>query len=176
MAQHSRDQGPQPRGLKDEEDLAFQRLEWRVQRVGTLALVLIVIAGVLGVFGDGPLARGSARTSDDALQLRFDRFVRREAPTTLEVDIAPGVGTGDADELALSLSRTYVDAISIEHVSPAPARVEQDARRVHYVFRRHARGPLHIRFDLTPSAIGSIRAEVGIVGGSLARFQQFAYF
>jgi hypothetical protein len=174
MAQHSRDKGPQPRGLKDEEDLAFQRLEWRVQRVGTLILVLIVLAAALGAFGGGPLARGSAHTPDDTLQLRFERFVRREAPTTLEVDIATGASA--VDEQTLSLSRAYVDAISIGHVTPAPLRVEQDALHVHFVFRRRANGPLRIRFDLTPSAAGRIRAEAGVPGHAPLTFTQFAYF
>ncbi len=53
---------PPPRTLDVEEDMAFQRRNWRAERIGWAAMVAIVIAAVLGLFASGPLSWATAQT------------------------------------------------------------------------------------------------------------------
>ncbi len=72
------------------EDMRFQRAEWRVQRIGRLLMLAIVIAALAGVFGDGPLATRFHASGDGVLQVEYDRFVRVGASARLLVKTADG--------------------------------------------------------------------------------------
>lgn len=41
------------RGITDPTDLAFQRGDWRRERIGWALMTLLVVAAVLGLFGQG---------------------------------------------------------------------------------------------------------------------------
>lgn len=43
--------------LQIEQDLKFQELMWRLQRVSQVILALLVLLALLGLFGDGILAK-----------------------------------------------------------------------------------------------------------------------
>jgi hypothetical protein len=60
--------------LQIDEDLAFQRREWKIQRVGWGAMALVIIAALLGVFGTGPLS--NATLEREGLRLEYERFCR----------------------------------------------------------------------------------------------------
>ena len=75
------EQGGNPE-LEFEQDLSFQRREWSIQRAGWLVMATIVIAGLIGLFGAGPLS--SANAEAGPLQLQYSRFERRHAPSELD--------------------------------------------------------------------------------------------
>ena len=45
--------------LEIEQDHDFQRRSWRLQRAGWIVLSLVLLAGLLGLFGSGPLAHAT---------------------------------------------------------------------------------------------------------------------
>ena len=53
--------------LKLEEKPVFQRLEWRIQRVGWVLWAAIVIAACAGLMGRGPLSATEASAPDGSL-------------------------------------------------------------------------------------------------------------
>ena len=74
------------------EDLpSFQRKEWRIQRIGWVAWALVLLAGMLGLIGSGPLSSTSSSATDESLTVRYDRFLHYHQPTTFEVTLHPGV-------------------------------------------------------------------------------------
>src|SRR5690606_12604880 len=72
-----------------DEHMDFQHREWRWQRVGRVALGLLVFGACLGLVGGaGPLNRTAAGAADGSLLVEYDRFVRVGAVTTVRLAVA----------------------------------------------------------------------------------------
>ena len=41
-------------GMRIEEDRAYQRREWRFERIGWAVMAALLMAGLIGLLGDGP--------------------------------------------------------------------------------------------------------------------------
>lgn len=72
------------RGITDPTDLAFQRGDWRRERIGWALMTLLVVAAVLGLFGEGLL---SSRTvgGGTVFALTHERTARRQDRTEVLV-------------------------------------------------------------------------------------------
>ena len=57
-----------------EQDLSFQHREWRRERIGWVVIGLILLAGLLGLFGHHPFARATSQTAKGQLTVEYDRF------------------------------------------------------------------------------------------------------
>lgn len=158
--------------LEIDQDLAFQRRAWIVQRAGWAAMGALLGLAVVGLLGSGPLSRHEVRTPD-GLRVEYPRFARYETPETITVRVAP---TASAD-VQVWVDRGYLERASVESVVPPPSRVEVAADRLVYVFPRHRRGePVTITFRLQATRIGPASGRVGLVGGAApAAFRQLVY-
>lgn len=185
-----------PEGLEDEDDLRFQRRLWRVQRVAWVVGGLVVMAALLGGTGRGLLSRGRATEPSGLLRVEYDRFPRREAPTTIRVGVAAGVG--HQGRVVVYFDRRYFDGVDLDEVTPQPLAVEAAADRLSFVlgvpdpsdsttflfrFSPARVGPQAVRIGLSPPSAPP--AERGASTGSTApvdrapaaelRFTQFIY-
>jgi hypothetical protein len=150
------------------EDLDFQRKGWKIQRIGWVCMALLILAGGLGAAGQGPLAKRAVATSDGGLTVRYERFIRLEAPSTLELRIAPGV-----EEPALWVSAGYLERIRIRSITPAPREERLGADRHVFLFAGTAPaagGAISVQIE--PHSVGSLVGEAGIVGGQSVGFRQ----
>jgi hypothetical protein len=161
--------------LEIPQDHDFQRLNWSIQRHAWVGMAVLLLLGLLGLFGPGPLS--DATVGDDAgpLRLEYQRFGRLRAPSTLVADLRPGRGAAGG-EARLWLSRDYLGAIQIQRIDPVPGRVEAGPLRSAYVFRlidpaRPTRVTVHFR----PEKIGRIRARVGLDDSAPLDFAQLVY-
>lgn len=138
------------------EQFARMHWKWRLQHLGWAGISLIVLAGAAGLFGSGPL--NSTTHSAQGLTVELDRFVRRQAPFTLKIDIPVPAGSTQAE---LSLPRSYLDAIEISSVVPRPFQVVTEAHAVRF----------HFAVDPTASSlpvfIHAEAIEVGVLDGEL---------
>jgi len=155
------------RQLEIEEDLEFQQREWHAQRVAWIGLALLAISAVFGLFGTGPLSDSIVGT--DGLELRYERFGRFERLTRLRFELG-----GEGHETTrLSIGRAYLDAVQIEHITPAPAKVEARPDRLVYEFPRQ--GPAAITFYVKPDTFGLISGEAQVEHAAPLTFKQFIY-
>ena len=143
---------------RDREDLSYHRRNWAVQRAGWLLMALVLLLGLLGVLGDGPLAR-TERTAG-AFSIRYDRVVRLSAPTTWELRLPAG-GEG---RVGLTLEGSLLAVIEIDGWSPPPDRVTATSQGQRLAFLTHDTGTATIRFRFTPKRLGRIRTAV--IGGA----------
>lgn len=159
-----------------DQDLKFQRAEWRAQRVGWVLLALFIIAAGLGVFGEGGfLAQASGRSADGTLTVEYKRLVRQQTATAL--DIQAYVRTEASSELRLWILRSYLDAVAITAITPEPDRVILDGPRTTFVFRVAPGSRAHaLRFDLQVRRAGRLFGAVGLAGAGSIHFSQFAFF
>ena len=96
------------------QDLPFQRRTWLVQRVGWGVVLLLLLAAAAGLLGRGPLSEKTARSADGALGVRYGRFVRHRAPTTVQLQLAPDVA--DQGQVRLWLDLRYLEGVTIENI------------------------------------------------------------
>ena len=157
--------------LDVEQDLHFQRREWQFQRLGLVVLSALVLAALLGVFGNGVLSRGRAQGSG-VLAVNYERLTRAHRTNRLEVQVP--VDTGAVE---LALNRNYFDAMRIERLDPAPSAIDIGPDEV--VFRFPALIPSATGytavFDVVLNRPGrhSVRLRSG---GAAITFSQFAFF
>lgn len=157
------------------QDLRFQRREWRIQRVGWLLMFGFVVAGLLGVFGPGPLSLSTAESADRSVVVEYYRFARMGGPGTVTVTVGPDlVRDGTVD---VWWNAAYLDEMRIEDVAPEPESVTAVGDRVKFGFAAESGGaPLDFTFDLTPDGMWSKRAEIAVADDrAQLTFDQFIY-
>ena len=159
MAQAVAD-GPTPAQL--DREMEFQRREWTVQRIGWAAMALVILAGLAGLFGSGPL--GEATASSGSLQVDYPRFARKRLSAQVELTVgAAGIRDG---RVALWLDRAFLDRVEVERVVPEPESVAADGGRVVYRFAvEPGAGEASIRFTVEPGSPGRWAWRAGLVDG-----------
>ena len=162
----------QTHGLQINEDLRFQRRDWLTQRVGWCALGLIVLAGLAGLFGSGPLSHVST-TNGRGLAVEYERFVRHGAHTDLKVRVEPE--TIVSDQVRISLSRQYLLSHDLLSVVPEPTSDQRVGNDIEYVFAAASGQALEVRWTIEPDELGAHAASVRFNSGPPAAFVQFTY-
>jgi hypothetical protein len=162
------------RDLEIDQDLEFQRREWRVQRVGWGVLTAFVLAATLGLFGGGPISSAQAGEPGAPLWVEYDRFIRTGAPTRIVVrgGMAPEGG------LHLRMPRRYFEAFRIERMIPEPQAITIGDADVDLQFGREAgvANTFTLIFDVEPLRAGRHEAAFQANGNPAVTFAQFAYF
>jgi hypothetical protein len=161
----SRRRGP----LEISEDMRYQRREWVVQRVGWGLMAGFVAAGAAGLFGSGPLARAAVDTG--GLRVEYDRYARLDAPTEMTIE-----ATDARSDLRIWISRDFLAATEVEHITPEPDSTELHADRVVHVFRgTKVAAPRGVSLDLRPRRLGPRSGALGLEGGASAEIHQIVY-
>jgi preprotein translocase subunit SecF len=153
--------------LEIEQDLGYERRAWVVRRVFTILFSLVLVAALLGLFGTGPLSKGTAQAG--GLSVHFQRFVRHQAPQTLEVDLPNAGGRG-----SIGLSSDLLEGAQAQAVTPEPDSSTATSDRVLYTWSESP--PRQISFDLqTTKTVGTIPVTVWGPRGERVSFTQVVY-
>lgn len=160
--------------LEINQDLAFERRSWQVQRVAWALFALILLAALLGLLGGrGPL---SERTVGEGspLAIRSFRFARHNSPTELTFELQPGAVPGD--EARIWVNADYLDGIQVERIEPEPVQTTLAEDHITYSFMLGEAGASgRIVLHLTPQSLGWHEVRAGLEGGAEHRFTQFVY-
>jgi hypothetical protein len=164
----------QTRSLDVQHDDAFQKSEWRIQRVGWAAWSAIVIAALAGLLGTGPLSHADSSASDGSLSVKYDRFLHYHKPAVLEVLV--NSRAEDDQPLRLKLSRSFLDRIQILRIEPEPEEQSLAENGVIYAFTQEGAPDLFkVLFHFEYEKFGNTTGSVELIGGGSAGFQQFVY-
>lgn len=164
---------PHFESLEIEEDLPTQHRIWRFQRFGWAALGLFVSAGLLGIFGGGPLSWSEAALPSGALAVRYERFIHNDTQTTLELRAPEPQPDGWR---WISVSAGYADRVRIERVMPDPERTIVTDHAVRFGFDPAQAGQHGIlTIVLTPTQMGLLRAEISAGDSPAVAFTQLVY-
>jgi hypothetical protein len=153
------------------EDMRLQRATWRFERYGWIGLCAVIVLAVLGLFGNGPLSSATATTSNGQLQVEYGRFERNGAATDMRLHVA----APSAQRPEIRIGNAFLDAFTIEAVTPQPAEQRSGPDGVEMAFEAEDSGPVHVYFSLRPEAVGLVKSEIALAGGAPARFTQFIY-
>lgn len=156
------------------QDLPFQRRMWRAQRIGWALMLLTLAAGVGGVFGEGPLARGRAGDPTGPLSVDYERISRYFSPDQIRISAAPEAVT--ADTLRIWLDEAFLAGLRIDRITPEPARVASGAGRIEYAFLVTDPGArATVVFDVAPGRPWLRRGHVGLDRGTPLAVTQFIW-
>ena len=162
------------RQLDIEEDEAFQKTEWRVQRIGWFFWALVLIAGLAGLIGSGPLSSAEATTPDGDLTVSYNRFLHYHQPALLEIELRENAE--DSGAVEIEVSQSLLDHIEIHRIQPEPERHEVTSDGAIYSFKRtsdadRCKIAFHIEFERP----GKSTARIGVSGSEPVFFTQFIY-
>lgn len=136
------------------------------------ALFLLVLAGLCGVFGRGPLATGTVRSADGAVIVTYDRFARFRTPSSMQIGYAGAVPGG---RLHVVVSNGLLAAFSIVSTTPRALAERAIAAGTEYTFATSAApSDRAIVFALQPSRSWYVSADV-IVEDRLMRLPVMVY-
>jgi hypothetical protein len=98
--------------------MAWQWRTWAIQRIGWVAMGVLVLTALTGVFGYGVLSWQQASDPAGLVRIEYERFQRQGSEFTLRVDIEPEATTGDA--VPLRVSGSFLDAVEVKGIVPEP--------------------------------------------------------
>jgi hypothetical protein len=158
-------------GLQLDQDGAFQRREWQVQRIAWWVVLVLLVLATLGLFGNGPVSHRTVQA--DEVTVTVQRFARSTGPQTLLVDVGPRhVREGRAHVL---VSREFLAAVDIESITPTPAEVVTGGDHLSFRFDVSGTSRLSASFSLRAQEIGVVSAQIALADGTSVRFRQLVY-
>jgi hypothetical protein len=145
------------------EDLRFEGHEWTVQRIAWFIMAVLILLGILGFFGAGPISSRSVTSSDGTVKLEYKRFERFQAPSTLRVVLHPS----GPPAARLWISQQFLETIKVESIVPSPEQTEVRDGGTVYSFRVSRHEAISIMFHLQIQNIGSspirVRGDEGAI-------------
>jgi hypothetical protein len=140
------------RDLELEEDPSLEKKLERVRIAGWSLFSLILIAGLFGLLGKGPLSK--RRVGDDSTWVQYNRFDHHRSPTRIII----GFDADNTETFPVFIGRSYLDRVSISKITPAPLRTEISADGLVFVFglRRDATAG-RVIFDLEAIDFGTAK-------------------
>lgn len=166
-------------GLDIEQDLRSQRGEWLVQRISWAVMVLLVLAGLAGVFGSGPMSSATASSPDGSVSVDYGRFARFKSPEKLRVTVRPEAASKeDASKrvLRVQLSSDYLKGVQIQRIVPEPDAVQIGEQWTVFLFPLlEASAPATVTVYLKADAIGRLKGQVKAGNAQAVTINQFIY-
>ncbi len=166
--------------LQVDQDSAFQKRNWRAQRVGWWGIALVLLASLLGVFGYGPLSSVSQSDAGATLRLDYERFLRVQSDAELSIQVRPDAK--HPAEIALWVNRDYLNAFRVQQITPLPERTQVAPDRVILFFTVAGQNQpsanqqaVEISFQLSALQMGWVSGTIGLENGPTLHFWHFVY-
>jgi hypothetical protein len=155
------------------QDLEFQQLEWRLERVVWVLSAAVILAALLGLLGaEGPFDHRESSSGNGLLRADYQRFPHVDSPTGIDFQINPSAR--EAGQAKLSIDSHFMSGYEIQQVTPDPESVTAERDHIVYTFDVGA-GPSEVSFDLAPSNAGRHSGYAETTEGGRVHISQFVY-
>lgn len=162
-------------GLEMGDVMTFQRRSWSVQRIGWIVMLLLIVAGLAGLFGSGPVAHASVGSRESTLFLKYDRFVRLYARHTVSVEVDEPVAATDSTA-QVWLDQEWLSGNEIVSIIPTPVESWNAGGRIYYLFRIvPGSGRSVITIAMNSQSAGFRNGRIGLASQAGHSFWQFTY-
>jgi hypothetical protein len=151
------------RSIQIEEDSRHQQRDWRFERTGWAVMAIVLVAGLLGLLGYGPLSQTQAGARG-ALTVTYDRLQRASAPTAYRFQAAQSLARNG--ELRLRFDDALLDEMEMDSILPEPVQMRAGPGYTEFVFAMAgAEGPpARLQFQFQPATFGHVRGRVSTEG------------
>jgi len=153
-----------------QEDMRFQEKLWKLERAGWVALSLIAVITLLGVFGAGPLSQTHAQSPGGDLDIRYQRFERNGAASQLQVKAK----AGSDGQVWLAIDGALLERFTVESIHPQPLVAEAFGNGMRLQFQPDAQGWATAYLTLRPDGVGPAKSVARLNGQSVT-LSQFIY-
>ncbi|HYE63641.1 MAG TPA: hypothetical protein VD997_16740 [Phycisphaerales bacterium] len=158
-----------------EEHFSQERREWVIQRTAWAVMALILVAALLGLFGNGPLSKRVVESDPAGLRMEYQRIVRYQAQTQLKLRIDEVQG----EEVTVTFGDGYFEHFELDTVVPEPDEQRSGDGQLVLVFKpARERGPVEVSVRAKVEKLGTIDGSVSVEGAGdvprRLRFEQFA--
>ncbi len=143
------------------EDLKFQERWWTFERIAWSLFVLILIADVLGVFGEGLLAKAQIKDPGTGMFVNYVRVARAGTPAKIEIQFGPDAVVGG--KVRLFVSDSVVKELGAQRVIPQPESSAVAEGGLVYTFPA-GNPPGEVDFELEPGSPGVRNFRLQIPG------------
>jgi hypothetical protein len=156
-------------GIDTGYDYHFERNWGRFERGVWVLLLLILAAGLAGLFGRGPLNKVKAQLPDGT-SIQYERVVRFKSPSvvSLSIPFVNGVSRVEVD-------RKSAEKLGIQQIMPQPTQDFGSEQLGPFEFR--APGPdvqkAFVQLSLQPSGIGPVTSSYRINNTTSVQLKQF---
>lgn len=147
-----------------DEQLPLHEKGWVIQRVGWVVMLAVVVAGMLGLFGEGLLS--SHKISANGTQVEYDRYFRYE--TEMRIRLQSGIHVS-----TLALPQDYLRNFRIVRFVPEPTDNHTNESEVVYDF--HPASNRIVTIYLVPKEYGKISGTLKVNGTQQFPLSHFIY-
>jgi len=135
---------------------------------------VLVIGGLLGVFGRGPLSKATLGSPEDAVRLEYERFTRFRTPAVLTLTLA-GMQL-QSPAVRVRISNELMESIKLEQTVPRPVATALTTEGTLLTFQTaSASAGGVLRFAQEPGRIGVRHGHISIEGVREFDFVQIVY-
>ncbi|MFC7403467.1 hypothetical protein [Citricoccus sp. GCM10030269] len=138
----------------------FQQREWRVEQVGTVLLVLFLLAGVLGLVGKGLFNQATTASGNGALEVEYQRVAHYKADQTVTVTVSEDAI--EDDTVMLVLTGPWAQEVNMSGISPEPETQYATPDGMAMEFAVHQPGDLEINFSVMADERGTLDAHATV--------------
>lgn len=155
-----------------QENMSWQRLEWRIQRIGAVLLMIIVLAGACGLFSKGFLSNRTLTSDDGRLQVEYQRFGLFDSDMSMVIrELRTGNGP-----LVITLSSEAMDNFQIQTLQPQPLRAVSTHHQMTISWPRDSvENGASVWIGLQPQKPGYYPITISTSEGSRVQFSQWIY-
>lgn len=161
----------QPSSLQISYHPPHERREWIVHRIGWVIMGLLCVAGLSGIFGDGPASRTTAGKVGSDLYIDYDRYVRHQAPFGIKVYCKPG----SEKQFSLSFDRAFLRDSEILEIQPTPASTVILGDKCLFRFDSANDQEHLVVFRFESETFGKVETEISLNAKSSHQIQQFIW-
>lgn len=154
-----------------EEDMRMQQRVWRFERVGWYALVLVVLLGLAGVFGNGPLSNAQLTSEDGRVHVEYQRLSRSGTTDNLRITVRGTAG----EPVMLLLGGTLLREASIETLQPEPQVSQSHGKSLLLQLGTSKKGIATLYLTLRSEYVGPLEGVVRAGPNSVVHFSTFLY-
>jgi hypothetical protein len=149
----------------------FERGWNRLQTIIEIIVALIVFAGLLGLFGDGPLSTARTRFKDQPITIDYDRMLRRTVQSEMTIALTRPIAS---PTLTIELPNSFLRGMDIVSTSPRSSAMRAETDGVSYVFDLGDAREGEIILSMKPRLFGPLRSTIKALGSDIT-LDQFVF-
>jgi hypothetical protein len=152
-------------------DLTFERRWYRVQQGCRYGAAILLVLGVAGLFGRGPLSRTTSESDDRRVALRYERLARARTPAPMELMVrGPAAASG---KLRVRIHGAVTERTRLQQFMPEPVAIAASGNDLILEFETQpSSSSTRITFLQEPLGAGRVDGEVRVDQAGSARLSQ----
>ena len=151
-------------GMELQEDLHLHEKGWIIQRIGWAVLFAVIIAGIIGVFGNGWVSYEKIAAKN--ITIKYDRFLRYRTETSYQLQSSEHVRT-------ISFPEEFLKNFEVVRFIPEPVENSSSQNNIKYSFNPGDNRIITIY--LTPQEYGTVGGQIAVNNNTKLNLAHFIY-